>query len=236
MIDDAETRYLSVQVKIVDNVLVILTACSDGVLRLWNWEINSKKVVLVSETEVMDNVILKIVWHDIGFLAANTLGNITFRSLPDLKVNWKLLKLHENGINALCVDSNRIAFSGGDDGSISVSDLQQEKILHKSRQISAAHITGIQTVDIEDSIENLISVSVDQRITRWLVNRKDKSISVLNQSLSSVPDIHDMVAWVRKTPDGDQTLVAMVGNGIEIMYFCNPIFFNFLFIYTRGVG
>lgn len=219
MIDDAETRYLSVQVKLVDNVLVILTACSDGVLRLWNWEINNKKVALVSETDVMDNAILKVVWHDNGFLAADTLGNITFRSLPDLKVNWKLLKLHENGINALCIDSNKIAFSGGDDGSISVSDLQEEKILHKNRQISAAHITGIQTVGTENSDENLVSVSVDQRLTRWLVNREDKSISVLNQSLSSVPDIHDMVAWVRKTPDGDQTLVAMVGNGIEIMYF-----------------
>ena len=219
MIDDTETRYLSVQVKLVDNVLVILTACSDGVLRLWNWEINSKKVALISETDVMDNAILKVVWHDIGFLAADTLGNITFRNLPDLKVNWKLLELHENGINALYIDSNRIAFSGGDDGSITISDLQGEKILHKNRQISAAHVTGIQTVDIKDSVENLISVSVDQRITRWSVNQEDKSISVLNQSLSSVPDIHGMVAWVRKTQDGDQTLVAMVGNGIEIMYF-----------------
>ena len=48
MIDDTETRYLSVQVKLVDNVLVILTACSDGVLRLWNWDINSKKVAFVA--------------------------------------------------------------------------------------------------------------------------------------------------------------------------------------------
>ena len=94
MIDDTETRYLSVQVKIVGSVLNILTACSDGVLRLWNWEINSRNVELSAETEVMDNAILKIVWHDEGFLAANTLGKdysnveTNFKHAMELLFSW----------------------------------------------------------------------------------------------------------------------------------------------------
>ena len=218
MIDDTETRYLSVQVRVVDELLEILTACSDGVLRVWKWEINSdKKVTLVAETEVMDNATLKVAWHEDGFLAADTLGNITFWTLPDLSPKWKLPKLHENGINALCVDSGRIAFTGGDDGSITISDLKEQKIRQTIPQCSAAHITGIKTVDIK----NLISVSVDQRITRWKIHNEDDGyISILHQGFSSVPDIHDMVAWRKKSNNcDDQTYLAIVGNGIEIIYF-----------------
>ena len=103
---------------------------------------------------------------------------------------WKLPKLHENGINALCIDSARIAFTGGDDGSITISDLKEQKIRQKIPQCSAAHITGIETVNIDDCIKNLISVSVDQRITRWKIDKEDGNISVLHQGFSSVPDIH----------------------------------------------
>ena len=139
MIDDTETRYLSVQARLVSHqVLEILTACSDGVLRLWNWIVDSKVVDLVGQTEVMDNAILKIAWHLEGFIATDTLGNITYWS-DDLTPVWKLCKLHENGINSLSIDSKEgIVFTGGDDGTITVSNLNKQKIIRKNLQCSAA--------------------------------------------------------------------------------------------------
>jgi len=219
LIDDTETRYLSVQVKIADKFALILTACSDGVLRVWKWEMDSNMIELISETAVMDNAILKVALHQEGFLAADTLGNITFWDLQDLTAKWKLHNVHENGVNAMTVDSIQMAFTGGDDGSVAISDLKERKIRQKNPQCNAAHITGIETIEIGDCIKNLISVSVDQRITRWKISTEDGSIHLLEQGFSSVPDIHDMVSWKTKSIKGDRIYLAVVGNGIEIIYF-----------------
>ena len=220
MIDDTETRYLSVQARLVSHdVLEILTACSDGVIRLWNWKVNSKIVDLVNQTEVMDNAILKIAWHDQdGFLAADTLGNITYWS-DDLNRLWKMCDLHENGINSFSIDSKKgFVYTGGDDGTITVSNLKSQKIIRKNRQISAAHITGLH-IDCDQDETNLISVSVDQRITRWKIDKENSStgsIIAVNQLFSSVPDIHDMVVWRNRK---NKIQIAVVGNGIEMLYF-----------------
>ena len=119
----------------------------------------------------------------------------------------------------MTVDSIQMAFTGGDDGSIAISDLKERKIRQKNPQCNAAHITGIETIEIGDCRKNLISVSVDQRITRWKISTEDGSIHLLEQGFSSVPDIHDMVSWKTKSIKGDRIYLAVVGNGIEIIYF-----------------
>ena len=56
--------------------------------------------------------------------------HLSFKNQQDhgtLSPKWKLPKLHENGVNALSVDSGRIAFTGGDDGSITISDLKEHE-------------------------------------------------------------------------------------------------------------
>ena len=213
MIFDTETRYLSVQIRKKadsEKELEIATACSDGVLRIWQWSYGSKKIHLETESEELHNICLKILWFNDGLVAADTVGNLSFWTLQqDLLLKSEIKALHKNGINAICIGENDKCFTGGDDGNIRVSNLESWKKEYEIDSIGAAHVTGLVLSD-----KYVISCSIDQRVTWWTMDGEEK-LKFQDQKLSHVPDIHDMVIW----KNGDQNIITVVGNGIETMSF-----------------
>ena len=87
---------MSVQVLFQDGNLCIASACSDGVIRILRLE-NSQKIILLKETEVLPNAILKTLHMNQNvFLSANTIGTCTVRDLKSLE---KINEFTQNCIN-----------------------------------------------------------------------------------------------------------------------------------------
>jgi WD40 repeat protein len=214
LIDDTETRYMSVQGQFqLDNnkVIVIVTACSDGVLRIINFDIATRHFNLVHEGQVQSHAILKVLVHEeLGMITANTIGQLTlWDSNCDDKVK-QINLVHQSGINVFSLNSNdQLLVSGGDDCALTVSDLNQSLIVARKPDAHAAQVTGVHFLNND----HFVSCSVDQRLSLWKIFNDASEIQHVAQVFSHVPDIQDMAVW---RDDHNKTYACLVGNGLEI--------------------
>jgi len=209
LIDDAETRYMSVQIRMFDNDSMILAAaCSDGVIRTFRLG-QDKKIILMSETDELHNAILQTAFlNENAILTADTIGSLVIRNAKTLDHVSTLPQVHQSGINSMILFGDHLTVSGGDDGTITIADLQTNSKICQKIGAHSAHVTGL--VKLDNS--HFASCSVDQRITIWKFN-DNKTIENFKQVFSYVPDIQAMTAWVN---DLDQSFTIVVfGEGIE---------------------
>ena len=198
-------RYMSVQALVQDGNLFIASACSDGVIRILKLD-NSQKIILLKETEVLPNAILKTLHMNQNvFLSANTIGICTVRDFTSLEKICEITKLHQSGVNSLILLNSDIIISGGDDGTISVSNLKSKTVIFK-KHAHSAHVTGLAKINEK----YFVSCSVDQRISVW--KYQNDSFVLFCQFFSHVPDIQDLKLWTNER----KIIISVFGDGFEI--------------------
>ena len=143
-------------------------------------------------------------------LTADTIGSLVVRNAKTLHHVSTRPQVHQSGINSMILFGDHLIVSGGDDGTISVTDLQINSLMCQKIGAHSAHVTGLVKLDKS----HFASCSVDQRVTVWKFQEGgDKTIEMAKQIFSHVPDIQDMTAWLN---DLDETFTIVVfGEGIE---------------------
>lgn len=143
-----------------------------------------------------------------------------------------VLQPHMSGINALDVialqmSSNLwLVASGGDDNSIHLSVFQYQNFTfnvlheHHTDKAHATQITGLKLLHPQKSeagIVHLISSSIDQRVTRWVVCLKETlSMTLAESFLTSIADVSALEVWA----DKDALCWAVCGHGIQVVDRC----------------
>jgi len=209
LINDAETRYMDVICfKNEPDLLNIVLACSDGVLRKFEFNFSTEKLRLEAESDPPESHaflrIAKSTERSVDFLTSSTNGKVGFWTLKSLT---KLMEVsvHLSGINSLLSFPNLGIVTGGDDGAMG---LISSKIRNQS-SANSGHVTGIVILD-EDRI---LTCSVDQRVSVWKVfEDREIPFQLVSQKFSHVPDLHDVVVC-RKVED---VFVAVVGAGLQM--------------------
>ena len=118
-----------------------------------------------------------------------------------MKMTKTIENVHQNGINALLSfkDHSEVV-TGGDDGKMVITTFL--KSTNKSIQShSAAHITAIKEVGIDD----FCCVSVDQRLSFYT-----QELELKHQIFSHCPDIADAV-WI----ENENTFIVVGSNSLE---------------------
>ena len=198
---DTETRYMDLEIiRAEDGQIKIVTACSDGVLLVWNVSSDMKKLEQSCESPSIEHCFLRL---------CNLSGQIVSGSTDGFIRHWgvtnsgqieleKEYRTHQSGVNSLHVSRDLVA-SGSDAGAIGLDDF-------RIPEQHACQITGIHRIG-----SRLITVSVDQRLTIWNFGG-DKTLTFCGQILSDVADIQDMAVWSK----GSQNFVAVAGEGLGI--------------------
>ena len=228
LIEDTETRYLSVQICDQEDhnqeKFVFIAACSDGIIRMFefqNYGGSSRKITLLKETNEFPNAILKttafksstITSTQMLLLTANTIGQLSIHDLVTLEILCQI-KVHQSGINSVINFHDDLIISGGDDGAISISN--GKTVLLTKEGAHSGHVTGIAKINHQI----FVSCSVDQRISVWKFDEKTNSLTLIRQIFSHVPDIQDMHLW--NNQNGKSCMIIVFGNGIEVF----EIYFN----------
>ena len=200
LIDDTEPAFLSVAISTeVNNIFV---SCSDGVVRRWSFDMDKRSLTFLSQSDTFPNAMLKILKLSSSgmVLAADTAGRL---QVFDAQLQRKNVveNIHQNGINALLEFINgKIVISGGDDGHISLTNIE-EMARDNVIPAHAAPITRLTRIP-----NGFCSVSIDQRITFYSGDNFDFK----SQIFSHCPDIADAVVIE------EEKRFIVVGNAIEI--------------------
>lgn len=178
---------------LVDSQRWVITGGTDGIIRVW----------LVKIAEDTPSVIQDLV-----------------------------LQHHMSGINALDImrlhqrDKSWVIASGGDDNSIHLSTLYYQNSsfnVHHQHHTDKSHstqITGLKFLqkESEAAIQQLVSTSIDQRVTMWTVldNADTLTMTYANSMLTSIADISALEVW----GSNDAPCCVICGQGIEVIDQC----------------
>lgn len=162
-----------------------------------------------------------------GFVRLWTIEEDNGRNL----VQKTALKHHMSGVNALHIlptpfprqiSASMLVASGGDDNSVHMSLLAYEDTsirVFRHCKVENAHstqITGLRLISPRDSDAiDLVTTSIDQRITRWTVSLGGNNIKVsFNVScLTSISDVSALEVWRNK----NSANYAICGQGIQVV-------------------
>ena len=209
LINDAETRYMDViSFKINSDLLNIVLACSDGVLRKFEFNFSTEKLRLENESDPAESHaflrIEKSVERNVDFLTSSTNGKVGFWTMKSLK-KLKEVSVHSSGINSLLGFPNVGIVTGGDDGAMGLISTKNRI----KNSVNSGHVTGIAILD-EDRV---LTCSVDQRVSVWKVYEdRENPFELVSQKFSHVPDLHDLIVCRKE----GKVFVVVVGAGMQI--------------------
>ena len=213
VVHDAEVRYMDIDVRPSrENGLVVTAACSDGVLRLLSVSQDLSTVTLLEESCRIDRCFLKLTpGGKHTMVSTSTDGISRLWTLQDSTLSFKAaVTTSQSGCNALLSCDGDALLTGGDDGSITVSNFSSAGKCTSFPRLHSGHVTGLSMVD-----QHVISCSVDQRIAIWKFDGADmSSVGLVDQLCTDVADIQAMAVW-RPARD-EEALVAVGGEGLAI--------------------
>ena len=203
LIPDAETRYMDIDLKLAKDTIQIYAACSDGVLRVFEYEASIR---LISESSVHSHALQKVIVSEEFILLGSTDGLL--RKLDPIKLDFEGHKTvaHQSGINGLDARGD-IVVTGGDDCSISVAT--PGKFLH-FKEKHAAQICGARILQWTNNKAVIATCSIDQRVSVWTLI--DGQLSLKYQAFSHVPQIQAMTSYAFK----DRFILCVVGVGLQM--------------------
>ncbi|XP_073990783.1 tRNA (34-2'-O)-methyltransferase regulator WDR6 [Rhodnius prolixus] len=230
-LSDAETRYMDVNiVQLTETDFLILGGCSDGLLRLLNFNAATNNITLVKVCSFHDHCILKvtqILWNHIVFvITLTTDGIVAFWNLDDLlkqtdtdnsPVTYRIHSLGVNSCSLVQQEDFLILATGSDDSALRITVFELKKnnkhltlTFWIEKTLHTCQITGVKILD-----DFIISVALDQRVSllRWKYNSGILAVNVVMQFATSIPDIHGLQAWL--TPQ-KKINICVHGLGIEL--------------------
>ena len=215
VIHDTEVRYMDIDIRASrekEKGLVVIAACSDGILRLLSVSQDLSTVTLLDESCRVDHCFLKVTPGDMYTMVSTSTDGISrLWTLEDSTLAFKsAVTTSQSGCNALLSCDGDTILTGGDDGSITISSFSSAGKSTIFPRLHSSHVTGLSMVD-----QHVISCSVDQRIAIWKFDGADMSSVVLvDQLCTDVADIQAMTVW-RPERDGG-ALIAVGGEGLAI--------------------
>ncbi|CAG4928746.1 unnamed protein product [Colias eurytheme] len=229
---DPETRIMALEnYSKDDNTYVIFAGCSDGNLRVFQLELNTKSFCKINDIFYHSTCILNTQVVDVGntkiLLSSSTEREISFwntLTLVDRPIST--LMTHQSGINGIYAkalsDTELLLASGGDDNAV---ELAYFKVMSdRTKSIcywsnSSSHCSQVTGVIIIDNL--LLSTSIDQRVTvfEWSIVDDQIKCDFKSQVFSDVADIQgmDLVG-----SDEHTITLCIYGKGIELMEIPRP--------------
>ncbi|CAH2085062.1 unnamed protein product [Euphydryas editha] len=233
---DPETRIMDLEILKENNIFTIITACSDATLRIFNLDIDNKKLNPIKEIRYHKTCILKT--HIFEF-AKNTLlvtcttrGDVAFWDVgkPEKNLSEPIFSTHTNksGINSIdvsIIDNTRFLLAtAGDDNTIHLNLIQIQKDINSMRvtkswssdKYHCSQITGLKLIG-----DLMVSTGIDQRVTVFTLSVKNEvKCNFFSQHYSDVSDIHGLD--VIDISDESVT-ITVFGKGIEVIRIPKPI-------------
>ncbi|XP_040579187.1 uncharacterized protein [Lepeophtheirus salmonis] len=206
LIPDVETRITSVTLwKKNDSLTFIVIACSDGLLRLLQYDANFSKLQIIKESAEGPScflVVKTLLCNGQKFVVSgSTKGDLQVWKIED-DYSFRAISqviAHQSGINAIDILGHFIV-TGGDDGAIAQFEFRNGCLTEINR-INDAHesqITGVKYMD-----QFILSCGVDQKFITW----RSSDFSFYSQEISSVADVKGIEVFKDK--------VFIVGEGVQ---------------------
>ncbi|XP_050428277.1 uncharacterized protein LOC126838155 [Adelges cooleyi] len=235
--NEGETRFMDVCLQLTKSKSVLISVgCSDAILRLYNFNVDSKILCPIIESADCNNCILKVLKAQIHMthyiLSMDTRGYVLFwdisvcinnnsESLSNILPVYKN-SFHQSGIN--CCDwlklenEYNLLTTGGDDQCIclTIFRLENDTVVLGCTSSITVHNSQVTGVRIFDTF--VLSTSVDQKIifSSWQFNATTNKIiiSSLATYFTTVADIHGFIAQ----KEGNVVRTIVYGQGVEM--FC----------------
>ncbi|XP_066906772.1 tRNA (34-2'-O)-methyltransferase regulator WDR6 isoform X2 [Halyomorpha halys] len=225
---DPEMRYMDLKiVKRRDDIYSIFSSCSDGMLRVFSFDKEEKKLHLINSLESNQSCLLKISvfqWQDEPVVVTGgTNGSVCFWYTPHDKTPQRSHSLHSLGVNSmdLILDKKHLILcTGGDDTTLvltafSLEKKEKESIIFCLREhVHYCQITGLKITD-----RYILSIGLDQRlcVINWSFDGNFFKTSIVTIFKSTILDIHGLLAW--PTENSDQMKIFVFGRGFEVLHF-----------------
>uniref|UniRef100_A0A1B6D4L0 tRNA (34-2'-O)-methyltransferase regulator WDR6 n=1 Tax=Clastoptera arizonana TaxID=38151 RepID=A0A1B6D4L0_9HEMI len=195
-----------------ENYLLVLMACSDAYLRIFEYNIEKNKLILRNSLWYSQHCQLKVgsvAWKN-GFHAAFTAatdGRVSFWEVDSAEIEtpFTILPLHQSGINACdwqdLPNDRLLLVTGGDDSVVSVSLIKKvmttkmEALLLHRKDDFRSHCSQITGIKIFKGY--FITAGLDQRIHifSWDVGTDFCEVHRIRRISSSISDIHGLEVW-----------------------------------------
>ncbi|XP_050348246.1 WD repeat-containing protein 6 [Nymphalis io] len=235
---DPETRIMDLENVKIDDDFVIIAACSDAAIQIFNLNTEKRKLNPVQEIRYHKTCILKT--HVFQFIDKTALVTCTTRGevafwevgkLPEVLSCEPMFSVQTNksGINGADVnvidDTRFILATAGDDNAIHIKVIQVEnnhfnsmKVVNSwsSEKYHCSQITGLKIIE-----DLMISTSIDQRLTLFTLSVTDDGVECdfHSQYYSDVSDIHGLDVLDVST---ESITISVFGKGIEVLQIPKP--------------
>ncbi|CAH1397318.1 unnamed protein product [Nezara viridula] len=225
---DPEMRYMDLKiVKQSDGIYSIFSSCSDGMLRIFSYDKEDKKLCLINSLESNQGCLLKIStfqWQDeLVVVTAGTSGSVSFWYVPYNKIPQRSHSLHSLGINSMDLTLNKkhlILCTGGDDTALVLTAFSLEKKGKESITFSLReHVHYCQITGLKITQDYIVSIGLDQKLCliNWSFDGNFFKTSILTIFNSTVLDIHGLLTW--PIINSDQMKILVFGRGFEVLHF-----------------
>jgi len=242
LIPDAETRYMDLDVRLKGGdssgndpiCLEIVVACSDGVIRLFEFDSFTGNLQLFWESEEHSHALQRVAFAapscvSLGISHGTAIYAATDGFIRILSTHGETRSIseaahpHNSGVNAWDF-WGRFLITGGDDGAISITDLKNPvSQVYNFPGRHSAQIAGLRALpcrksSLQSSVASdrsdfsIVTASVDQRITLWSVTNCGQELSKVHEALSHVGQIQSMTAWT----SSEDLFVCDVGVGAQL--------------------
>ncbi|XP_048485447.1 WD repeat-containing protein 6-like [Plutella xylostella] len=245
---DPEMRMMDIEIIKVDNgKFLIVAACSDAILRLYEFEYSDKNnsfkpagVIKYHKTCILKTKTFKFQEKYI-LITCTTRGQVAFWNVTDDLISnniehdiitddakpFFVTTTNKSGINSVdvkVISKDEVIFAtGGDDNAIHVNNIKFKNFKCTETQetkvdnFHCSEVTGLSFMG-----RNLIlSTSIDQRITlsKYEMNDDGLTCSFVSQRYSDVPDIQGIDVICETS---DKATVCVFGKGLEVLNVDKP--------------
>lgn len=234
--DESEVRVMDLFVTKINSTLILLSACSDGNIKLLSIEDKNGqyKLELFKSIFYKLKCILKI--HHFVIFDKNILvsmatdGYLTFWDISDIfsavdMQPFRSIKVHQSGINSYTskmLDNNMLIFlTGGDDNAVvltllkfelNVNDKMTLKVISNFTDVGThcAQITGLHLGE-----EYFLTTGIDQRIAlySWEIQSQTVNCNFILKYNTTISDIKGLKCF-EKSSWWD---LIIYGNGLELL-------------------
>ncbi|CEF61966.1 WD40 repeat and WD40/YVTN repeat-like-containing domain and WD40-repeat-containing domain-containing protein [Strongyloides ratti] len=210
---DEDLRILGLQVMVNENItsdiitIPLITILSDGSIKLLEWNIKNKTVVII------DNYIEDVNWmyskldkiNNSSFASIGTDGNLyIFEIATEMKIHKvKTIFIERAGLSSLAAYNASLICVGSESGTLHII-YQGSKVTEI--RYHASTLTGITVIDA-NKLYHIFSVSLDCRIGHYIFNSGFGSVGFENGKVLSISDPSNIIF-------NKKTLIS-IGAGVE---------------------
>ena len=201
----------------------LAAACSDGVVRMFSVEHGGQRLAPACATAPLAHCVTAVALLPVSgggalLCAAATDGVLRAWWADSLGSVAGELRLHQSGVNALCVrewaPKVLVVLSGGDDNALVASVLRMEEAVQELARacVPAAHAAAVTAVAVHGDVA--FSAGADARVNTWRITTDGATVALdlVGSVLTSVEDVQDIALRV---VDGAVVEVAVVGCGVQ---------------------